>query len=647
MRESERRLAAIMFTDMVGYASLAQSDETLALKVLESQYRLLRPIFPLYHGREVKTIGDSFLVEFDSALNATNCAIDIQQRLHEYNRSSKEEWKVRIRIGVHLGDVLFVRGDLLGDAVNIASRIEPLAEAGGICVSEQVFDQVRNKVSHPLFKLAPIRLKNIQWPVDVYKIVMPWDEERATPSTQIDKRRVAVLPFANMSPDASDEYFTDGMTEELISTMSRIRDLRVVARTSVMGYKGTQKKISEIARELEVGAVLEGSVRKAGDRLRITVQLIDALTSNHLWAESFDRELKDVFAIQSDIAQRVAESLKVGLLSSEKESIKRRPTDNPEAFTIYLQGRYQFRKFTREGLERSLEFYRKAAEADPRFALAYGGMAYTYAWFGFLNLLPEKEAYPKAREFAETALELDDSLADCHYILGRILLEYYWAFSTGEAEIRRSIALNPNDATVHLAYSWLLASRLESTQAITEAEKAVQLDPKSAEAWWSGSYTFYLLSQFGHGIEYGLKSIELNPLDPLSHLWTALNYVFAGESDEAIKEMREATALSINHVYFKSNLGFIYGFAGKQQEAREILHELIEAAKTEHVAPMLFAWVYAGLRDVDNYFAWLQKAYEARSSYLVYIKNDPYTVVAEFRSDPRFNALMQKIGLEA
>lgn len=636
-----------MYTDMVGYTALGQRNESLSIALVEEQRKLLRPIFVRHNGREVKTMGDAFLVEFPSALDAVRCAYDIQRATREFNISLPEDRRIHLRAGIHLGDVVEFQGDISGDAVNVASRIESLAEDGGVCLTQQVYDHVQNRFELRLASLGSKSLKNVSAPLEVYKMVMPWGEEKATPSTRIDKRRVAVLPFANMSPDASDGYFTDGMTEELISTLSKIAGLRVIARTSVMGYKGTHKKISEIARELEVGAVLEGSVRKAGDRLRITVQLIDALTSDHLWAESFDRELKDVFAIQSDIAQRVAESLKVGLLSSEKESIKRRPTDNTEAYTIYLQGRYYFRKFTREGLERSLEFYQKAVETDPRFALAYGGMAYTYAWFGFLNLLPEKEAYPKAREFAERALELDDSLADCHYILGRILLEYYWAFSTGEAEIRRSIALNPNNATVHLAYSWLLASRLQSGQAITEAEKAVQLDPKSAEAWWSGSYTFYLLSQFGHGIEYGLKSIELNPLDPLSHLWTALNYVFAGKSDEAVKEMREATALSINHVYFRSNLGFVYGFVGKQEEARKILDELIEAAKTEHVAPMLFAWVYAGLRDVDNYFAWLQKAYEARSSYLVYIKNDPYTVIAGFRSDPRFNALMQKIGLEA
>jgi adenylate cyclase len=271
VQTSGRKLAAIMFTDIVGFTALSQSDEAQALEVLERHNRLLRPFFPKFNGREIKTIGDSFLVEFDSALDGTNCAIEIQKFLHDYNISTREDWKIKLRIGIHLGDVVRRGEDIVGDAVNIASRIEPLAEPEGVCVSEQVFDQVHNKISYAVEQLDTTELKNVRFQTNVYSILLPWkgrvslSAERKT--AELDRLRVAVLPFSSMSPDPNDEYFADGMTEELISTMSKISGLSVIARTSVMGYKGEKKKkIHEIASELDAGTILEGSVRKAGDQ---------------------------------------------------------------------------------------------------------------------------------------------------------------------------------------------------------------------------------------------------------------------------------------------------------------------------------------------------------------------------------------------
>ena len=248
MSDTERRLAAIMFTDMVGFKALTQSDEAQSLAVLERHNKLLRPIFPRFRGREVKTIGDSFLVEFGSALDATNCAVEVQRFLHDYNISSRDEWKITLRIGVHLGDVVRSGGDILGDAVNIASRLQPLADPEGVCISEQVYDQVRNKLPQALVKLEPRDLKGIGFPVDVYKVVMPWERAAAGSRSEQDRNRVAVLPFANMSPDPDDEYFADGMTEELIDRLAQVKGLEVIARTSVMSFKGEKKKASDIAK---------------------------------------------------------------------------------------------------------------------------------------------------------------------------------------------------------------------------------------------------------------------------------------------------------------------------------------------------------------------------------------------------------------
>jgi adenylate cyclase len=266
MPDGERRLAAIMYTDMVGYTALGQRSESLSLALVEEQRRLIRPILGRHNGREIKTIGDAFLVEFPSALDAVRCAYDIQRATREFNISFPEEKRIHLRVGLHLGDVVESHGDISGDAVNVASRIEPLAEDGGVCLTRQVFDHVSNKFELPLSSLGPKALKNVSEPLEVFRMMMPWEKEAAETLPQLDSKRVAVLPFVNMSPDPNDAYFADGMTEEIISTVSGISGLSVISRTSVMSYKGATKRVKEIGKELEVGSVLEGSLRKAGTR---------------------------------------------------------------------------------------------------------------------------------------------------------------------------------------------------------------------------------------------------------------------------------------------------------------------------------------------------------------------------------------------
>lgn len=297
-----------MFTDIAGYTALSQKNEALALKLLKEHRKVIRPFITKHKGKEIKTIGDAFLVEFASALDAIRCAYEIQQSLHEKNESRVPEKQIAVRIGIHLGDVVHDEKDVYGDAVNVASRIEPLAEAGGISLSEQVYHQIRNKFEFPLVSLGRKNLKNVELPVEVYKIVLPWmNEERE--EVNYDKRRIAVLPFANISPDPNDEYLADGLTEELITRLAKMSGLKTIARTSVLPYKNKEMSIEDIARELKVGTIVEGSVRRAGDKLRLTVQLIDSQSSEHLWAETYDRDLKNVFEIQSDIAECVSDNI--------------------------------------------------------------------------------------------------------------------------------------------------------------------------------------------------------------------------------------------------------------------------------------------------------------------------------------------------
>jgi len=323
-----------MFTDVVGYTSLTQKNEALALKLLQDHERLLRPIFRKHNGREVKTIGDSFLVEFASALEAVECANEVQNSMRELNSTLKPEGRILLRIGIHVGDVVHSRGDVYGDAVNVASRLESLAEPGCICISQQVYDHVRDKSDVAAVYIGKQLLKNVDLPVDTYRVVLPWEEKPPPVTPATSSHRVAILPLVNISPDPNDEYFSDGMTEELISAVSKVGDLRVISRTSVMKYKGAGKTVGEIARELNVGAVLEGSVRKAGARLRITMQLIDVRNDEHLWSQSYDRNLDDVFEIQSDIAKRVAEALEVHLLAKDRQRIEKKATESIEASSL-------------------------------------------------------------------------------------------------------------------------------------------------------------------------------------------------------------------------------------------------------------------------------------------------------------------------
>src|SRR2546428_5489127 len=285
LAQGERRLAAIMFTDMVDYTTMSEKNEALALTLLEDHRQLLRPVFVKHGGREVKTVGDGFLVEFSSALEAVRCALEIQQQMYKRNQSVPSERKILLRVAVHLGDVEHRNGDVYGDAVNIASRIQSLADPGGICITQQVFDHVRNSEEFRTVALGRNQLKNVQIPTEVYRVLPPTEGTRLTKSDALEHRRVAALPLAILSSDQQDEYFADGLTEEIINTLSSIPGLNVIARTSVMKYKQVNKSVGEIGRELKVGSILEGSVRKAGSRLRITIQLIDVGSEAPIWAQ--------------------------------------------------------------------------------------------------------------------------------------------------------------------------------------------------------------------------------------------------------------------------------------------------------------------------------------------------------------------------
>ncbi|MGI0085072.1 MAG: adenylate/guanylate cyclase domain-containing protein, partial [Nitrososphaerales archaeon] len=553
--EGERRLAAIMFTDMVGYTSLSQNNEALAMQLLEEHRKLLRPFFPKQNGKEVKTIGDSFLVEFASALEAVRCAFDIQQSINERNFARPTEKKILLRIGIHLGDVIHSEEDVYGDAVNVASRIEPLAAPGGVCITQQVFDHVRKKLEFPIASLGKQQLQNVDAPIEVYKVVLPWE---GGVRSSFDRHRIAILPLANISPYERDEYFADGMTEELISTLSKIRELKVISRTSVMRYKTTSKNIDEIAKELGVGSILEGSVRRASDDLRINVQLIDPTNDEHLWSQDYDRKFENVFAIQKEIALQVAEALRVHLLSSEKKDIERRATGSTEAYTLYLKGRYHWYTRSEAGLIKAIKYFEEAVSRDPEYALAFVGLADCYSILGVFGFRRPSLVYPKAKEYSLRAVELDEELAEAHASMAEVLMHYYHDWDGSERELELAVKLNSNYAQAHVWKSSWYAAHGIMDKAIAEARLAEELDPFSVVVMNELSKNFYYARRYDDAIAQFRHSLEIQPDSAYLHKGLAETYAQKSMFKESIVEIEKAMSFSGGSVFILCAAGYIY-----------------------------------------------------------------------------------------
>ena len=622
MSNGDRRLAAIMFTDLVGFTALSQRSESVALSVLDEQRELLRPVFIRHDGREVKTIGDAFLVEFPSALSAVKCAYEIQKTTKEFNNSLPEERRVHLRIGIHLGDVVESQGDISGDAVNVASRIESLADSGGVCLTRQVYDQVQNKFELPLISLGTRLLKNVSSSMEVYKMVMPWDATVAALSGRRDASRIAILPFANISPDPADEYFSDGMTDELIAVLSKIGGLRVVARTSVMRFKGEKATANRIGQELKVGSLIEGSVRKSKDQVRITVQLVDTESEEQLWTETYNRNLQDIFSVQSDIAQQVAKALEVRLGVRENSALRREQTQNPEAYSFYLKGRHRWNLRSENEINRAIKYFEEAIGRDPGYALAYAGLADCYSILGYYAFRRPVAVYPRAKELAEKALSLNESIAEPHASLGEVLMQYFFDWEKAGSELDRALELNPSYATAHFWRATHHMALGRTDDSLTQVRKAVELDPLSMIILTDAARNLYLARRYDEAINQYQRSLDVDPNFPIAHKGLAEVYAQIGKYDEAVSEIERAIALSGRSIFILDDLGYIYARAGKREDARKVLEDLDRLANDEYVPSYGRAVICAALGNKEDAMNWLEKAYDERN-FLVYLKVDP------------------------
>jgi adenylate cyclase len=535
-----RKLAVILAADVAGYSRLMAADEEGTLTTLNARREVIDGLIARHHGRIFTTAGDSVMAEFASAVEAVRCAAAIQQEIELRNAGLPEARRMLFRVGVNLGDVMVGGDNLFGDGVNVAARLEAVAEPGGICISAAVHDQIRNKVDLSFDDQGERSLKNIGYPVRVFGLrreraaehgFLPEAPAATSPTRPSALPSIAVLPFANLGGDPEQEYFADGMTEDLITELSRFQELRVIARNSVLTYKSHPVRIEEVGRDLGVRYVLEGSVRKAGGRVRITAQLIDAATSHHLWAERFDRDLADIFAVQDEVTSRIVATLAGKLADSERRRARSARTENLEAYDCVLRGRELWERFTPEDNREARRLYEQAIELDPDYARAYASLAWTYLvehaerWVG-----PEDQPLERALDWARRGVMVNPASHSNHLALGQVCLSKGLHDEALEA-LQTAIALNPNDADgyVFLAQALNRAGRPE--EAISLVEKAQRLNP-APPPWYASNLgvAYYLARRYDEAVTALRRG---RPLGPMAYRWLAASYAQLGREQDA------------------------------------------------------------------------------------------------------------------
>ena len=699
MPTEERKLAAIMFTDMVGYSALAQRDDKVALELLEEHRRLLRAIFPQFHGTEIKTIGDAFLVEFGSALEAAQCAIEIQRTLAKRNHDVTSNRRMELKIGIHIGDVVHRDGDVYGDGVNIASRIEQLAGAGGICVSMDVERQIRNALEARFEKFGSADLKNIKLRMDLFRIILPWEKGAespakrtskkspllvpaailvilallagwwwmqrknqpsvgahavpAAPTNTPDQKSVAVLPFVNLSDDKGSEYFSDGVSEELLTVLQKIPGMHVAARTSAFSFKGKNAPAQEIGQKLGVAHLVEGSVRKAGDTVRIAARLTRAETGEELWSENFTRDLKDVFAVQTELAETIVAQVRDRLTSSAADSADKQKiqaevqaaekggTKNVEAHEFYLQGRFYENRHSEKSAREALAAYQHAVALDHGFALAWAGVAQTNLWLAAFSTEGGQKGFDahlaSARDAVARALSIEPDLPNG--LLARATIETNFDFKWNAAAqtVSKALALAPADPNIVIAAANLEIARGNMDRAIELYRKAVELDPVSAQARTFLAFNLAATKRFAEARAEFPRVVELNSAAPWAHAGLGLSYLLQSKFEEAATEAQADAGEWCRLLIVSCAL---WG-QKRVAESDAALNELIK--NDAETAAYQIAEVYAYRGDKDRAFEWLERARRQRDPGLAGLRKDP--LLTNLQDEPRWKAFLHTMGL--
>ncbi len=686
----QRKLAAIMFTDMVGYSALSQRDEKLAQELLEEHRGLLRAIFPRFNGTEIKTIGDAFLVEFNSALEAAQCAIEIQRTLTKRNSDIAPDRRIELKIGIHIGDVVHRGGDVYGDGVNIASRIEPIAGPGGICVSMDVERQIRNAVETRFEKLAQTELKNISVPMELFRIVLPWEQvpnaepaetavrsgsrpasrwtgigaillafavagwwithrsiSRPGPAVAggANHKSIAVLPLVNTSGDPNNEYFSDGLSEELIAVLAKIPDLTVIGRSSSFLFKGQSSDSVSIGRKLGVAHLIEGSVRRQGDRVRIVAELINASDGRSLWSETYDRELKDVFAVQSEIALAVADQMKVRLLGERLHSDAAPSNHNLAAYNAVLQSNFYFQQQTAASVRQAINYAEEATRLDPNYALAWAKLSAARRQYGasFATDDADKDfstatLMAGARTAADKAISLAPNLVEALTATGWVYMNPDLNFQAAEKQFRRALELAPGDALAKLALGYCLMAQGRLSESERICREASSADPLIVGVWYNLGRLSLGGGRYQEAEGIFRKALEIQPQAARIHTYLATLDILRNNPSAAMQHAQAEP----DGFWHDNAVALALQVGNDRSKADGALQSFSEKYATNGAYQV--AVIYALRHEPEQMFQWLDKAYATHDSGLTQLSITPF--ILTYREDPRFIALCEKLGIQ-
>lgn len=644
--EINRQLAAIMFTDIVGYTALMGEDEDRAFKLLRQNREMQQPLIKQFNGNLIKETGDGILASFSTVTDAVFCAIAIQQSCNEIP-------DLKLRIGIHLGEVLFESNDVFGDGVNIASRIEALAPVASIWISEPVYNNISNKKDIKTKFVQTVQLKNVKELIRIYEVITNnTDTTERIANTHVKKsthktvteKSIAVLPFVNMSNDPEQEYFSDGIAEEIINSLVHLQDLKVAGRLSSFRFKGDKVDLRDVGNQLGVRTVLEGSVRKHGNKVRITAQLVNVNDGYYLWSERYDRDMNDIFAIQDEIALSITEKLKVTLRGNDRDIITKNYTQNTHAYQLFLQGRFHTNRRGASILT-GIQLFQAAIEEDPNFALAYSGLADALTLSANYGLVPPTQVMPKAKHLAEKALMLAPDLPEPHCSLGYYYTSFEWNWAEAKKNFNRAIELNPRNAQAHSWYGWNYLAWVEGN--FSEAEKhgqiAIKEEPLSAIAYATYAIILNASGKSKEALELCNSGLDLDGNSFLCHLNRAHSCLLLQQYDQAIISFETALKLSKRHHFAVNGLIWTYCMAGDLDKAQHLMDELKERSVNEYIGNS-FTGLSAGyMGNVDLALEFFEKAFTQKEAVLISFKHQhwvPYVL----KQDIRFIELLKKIS---
>jgi TolB-like protein len=638
-----RQLAAILFSDMVGYTALMQENEQLARLKRKRLKDVLESTIGEFNGRLLQYYGDGSLSIFSSALDSVRFAIHLQQQLQQAP-------KVELRMGIHTGDVTMEEGAIYGDGVNLASRIESLAVPGGVFISEKVFDEIKNQNDIQTRDLGYFELKNVKLPVRVFAIA---NEGIVVPSRAEIKgnikqpvNRLAVLPFVNMSADPENEYFSDGITEELLNALTKVDGLQVISRTSAFAFKGKQNDIRDIATQLNVDRVLEGSVRKSGNRVRITAQLINAADGYHIWSENYDRNLTDIFEVQDEISSIIANKLRGNLtVKQQSATLIKAPVSNIEAYTLYLKGLHFWNRLTPADVKKAMECFEQAIVIEPEYAQAYAMTAAAYSYLGSSGQMLPDRAFDIVHRYADKALQLDSSIAESHTAKASAYLFYDWKWDEAYTELQKAKSLNPGFMETYMLLSYYYIIMGKKQQALQVMEEAVKIDPLSPIVYQALGDMYVFSERYDEGIHQAEMLLKIDPEMRVAIEMIGWATGLKGDWAAALELFEEVYRLTNHPLKGLMGVGFANAKLGNSEKALDCIHKMEQRQKEEpdSVIDADLACVWYGLGNLEKTFYYLNQCVDKRMGPVNFFLEHP--AFKELRSDPRYSQLIKRIGV--